>query len=367
MEKNVLAVIAGREITEEDLNIFIHRLPKEQQMYATNPQFREHCKEQLIAMNVLAQCGVDEKLEETEEFQKLIADVKKDILAQLVLKNTLDAVTVSDEEAKEFFENNKQRYAKPATVSAKHILTDSEEKCNDILEKITSGEKEFEEAAKEFSTCPSGAQGGDLGEFGRGHMVKEFEEAAFAAEVGHVVGPVQTQFGYHLIKVEQKNDAKEADFEEVKEQIKAEALKQKQDKAYSDKVNDDDTERTIETLIMDFHNQKCGNAAIDMELQYSIEDHFGWTKIKCPGQNYKSKMVYKNKTWYNEACFDNSKDTKSPRIDLMVLNEDGIGFVELKVDNANCENLGNHIRHMNYILSHKDTFIQDAERRIGRC
>ena len=117
-------------------------------------------------------------------------------------------------------------------------MTDSEEKCNDILEKITSGEKEFEEAAKEFSTCPSGAQGGDLGEFGRGNMVKEFEEAAFAAEVGHVVGPVQTQFGYHLIKVEQKNDAKEADFEEVKEQIKAEALKQKQDKAYSDKVNE---------------------------------------------------------------------------------------------------------------------------------
>ena len=77
-----------------------------------------------------------------------------------------------------------------------------------------------------------------LGEFGRGNMVKEFEEAAFAAEVGHVVGPVQTQFGYHLIKVEQKNDAKEADFEEVKEQIKAEALKQKQDKAYSDKVNE---------------------------------------------------------------------------------------------------------------------------------
>ena len=84
MEKNVLAVIAGREITEEDLNIFIHRLPKEQQMYASNPQFREHCNEQLIAMNVLAQCGVDEKLEETEEFKKLIEDVKKDILAQHV-------------------------------------------------------------------------------------------------------------------------------------------------------------------------------------------------------------------------------------------------------------------------------------------
>lgn len=238
MEKNVLAVVAGHEITEEELNTFIQRLPREQQMYATNPQFREHCKEQLIAMQVLAQCGIDEKLEETEEFQKIMEDAKKDILAQLVLKETLGAVTVSDEEAKEFFENNKQRYAKGATVSAKHILTDSEEKCNDILESITSGEKAFEEAAKEFSTCPSGAQGGDLGEFGKGQMVKEFEDAAFAAEVGHVVGPVQTQFGYHLIKVEKKNEAQEADFEEVKDQIKAEVLKQKQDQAYTAKVNE---------------------------------------------------------------------------------------------------------------------------------
>ena len=194
-------------------------------------------------------------VKEAKKFESectITKDGKTKKLTQLMMLMSLgvkqgDIVTVTaegaDEEAaaaalKEFFENNKQRYAKPATVSAKHILTDSEEKCNDILEKITSGEKEFEEAAKEFSTCPSGAQGGDLGEFGRGNMVKEFEEAAFAAEVGHVVGPVQTQFGYHLIKVEQKNDAKEADFEEVKEQIKAEALKQKQDKAYSDKVNE---------------------------------------------------------------------------------------------------------------------------------
>ena len=59
---------------------------------------------------------------------------------------------------------------------------------------------------KEFSTCPSKERGGDLGEFGKGQMVKEFEDAAFAAEIGQVVGPVQTQFGYHLIKVEKKNE-----------------------------------------------------------------------------------------------------------------------------------------------------------------
>lgn len=134
--------------------------------------------------------------------------------------------------------------------------------------------------------------------------------------------------------------------------------------AYSRKKDNSDTERTIETLIMDYRNQKCGNAAIDMELQYSIEEHFGWTKTKRTGCDYKSEMIYRKKTWYNEFYFDNPSDTKSSRIDLMVLNEEGIGFVELKVNNVNCENLGNHISHLNYILSHKGGFISDARRRV---
>ena len=120
------------------------------------------------------------------------------------MRETLKDVVVSEEEIEAYYEANKQHFTKGDTVSAKHILTDSEEKCNSILESITTGEKEFETAAKEFSTCPSGAKGGDLGEFGRGQMVKEFEDAAFAAEIGHVVGPVKTQFGYHLIKLKRK-------------------------------------------------------------------------------------------------------------------------------------------------------------------
>lgn len=238
MEEKVLVVVAGHEITETELEGYIHNLPREQQMYAANPQFREHCKEQLIALHSLAKNGEEQNLEETEDFKAIMENAKRDILAQLVLRQIMSAVTVSDEEAKAFFEENKERYVKGATVSAKHILTDSEEKCQGILDAINNGEKEFEEAAKESSTCPSGAQGGDLGEFGRGQMVKEFEDAAFAAEIGQVVGPVQTQFGYHLIKVEKKNEAQDADFEEVKDRIKGELLKEKQDKAYSEKIEE---------------------------------------------------------------------------------------------------------------------------------
>jgi len=88
-----------------------------------------------------------------------------------------------------------------ATASARHILVDSEAKCNELKEQINSGDITFEQAAKENSSCPSGAQGGDLGTFSQGQMVPEFDKVVFNDEVGVVHGPVKTQFGYHLLEV----------------------------------------------------------------------------------------------------------------------------------------------------------------------
>ncbi len=89
-------------------------------------------------------------------------------------------------------------------VSAKHILVTTENEAKDLKTKIDNNEITFEDAAKKYSSCPSGAQGGDLGYFPRGVMVKPFEEAAFSAETNKVTDPVQTQFGWHLIKVTDK-------------------------------------------------------------------------------------------------------------------------------------------------------------------
>ena len=86
-----------------------------------------------------------------------------------------------------------------STISAKHILVDHEYEAQDIFTKLEKGESTFEELAQKFSKCPSGKSGGDLGEFGKGQMVKPFEEAAFGLEVGKFSEPVRTQFGYHLI------------------------------------------------------------------------------------------------------------------------------------------------------------------------
>ena len=91
-----------------------------------------------------------------------------------------------------------------ALAKARHILVSSEEACNALIEEIKNG-LDFAEAAKANSMCPSKAQGGDLGQFGPGQMVPEFDKVVFSAEVGEVVGPVQTQFGYHIIEVTERS------------------------------------------------------------------------------------------------------------------------------------------------------------------
>ena len=238
MSKEVLATVAGREITQEEFDAFLASVPKEQQAYISNPKFREHCLDQLTSLHMFAQMGEDLNLDETEDFKKAYENAKRDILAQMAMRETLKDVTVTEEELKTFYDQNQQQFKKGETVNAKHILTDSEEKCHDILEEIVKGEKTFEDAAKEFSTCPSKERGGDLGEFGKGQMVKEFEDAAFSAEIGHVVGPVKTQFGYHLNKVEKKIEATVVSFEQIKENLRTNLLQQKQSTAYNQKVEE---------------------------------------------------------------------------------------------------------------------------------
>ena len=92
-----------------------------------------------------------------------------------------------------------------AKVRARHILVDTEEKCQSLKDEIAGG-ADFADLAKEHSSCPSGQQGGDLGEFGPGMMVKEFDEVVFTADLNSIVGPVQTQFGYHLLEVTSRTE-----------------------------------------------------------------------------------------------------------------------------------------------------------------
>ena len=92
-----------------------------------------------------------------------------------------------------------------ARAAARHILVDTREACEELKSKIEAG-ADFAQVAREHSKCPSGKNGGDLGEFGRGEMVPEFDEVVFTAEIGKVQGPVKTDFGYHLIEITSRTD-----------------------------------------------------------------------------------------------------------------------------------------------------------------
>ena len=96
--------------------------------------------------------------------------------------------------------NGENRMAK---ATARHILVDTQDKCQALKDEIAGG-GDFADLAKQHSSCPSGQQGGDLGEFGPGLLVKEFDEVVFNKEVGKVHGPVKTQFGYHLVEVTER-------------------------------------------------------------------------------------------------------------------------------------------------------------------
>lgn len=180
----------------------------------------------------------EEKLNESDEYKTSIKNAERDILSQLAMREVLEKVEVSDEDAEKYYNENQDKFKKSETVNAKHILMDEEDALQNVKGDIEAGNISFEDAAKKHSSCPSGQKGGDLGEFGRGQMVKEFEEAAFAAEIGKIVGPVKTQFGYHLIKVEKHSDADTAPFAEVKDSVKRMLMQQKQQDAYNAKVEE---------------------------------------------------------------------------------------------------------------------------------
>jgi peptidyl-prolyl cis-trans isomerase C len=90
-------------------------------------------------------------------------------------------------------------------ATARHILVNTEQECNDIKNQIENG-SDFAELAKQQSQCPSGQRGGDLGEFSPGQMVQEFDQVVFSADIGIVHGPVQTQFGFHLIEITSRSE-----------------------------------------------------------------------------------------------------------------------------------------------------------------
>ncbi|WP_027633484.1 peptidylprolyl isomerase [Clostridium hydrogeniformans] len=233
MENKILAIVNGVQILDKHLDEAIMRYPADRRQYLETPVGREQLLEQMISFELMYNYGKELGTDSSEEYLNQVEKAKKDLLTQIVIGNELSKVEISDDEAEKYYNDNKENFKEMEQVQAKHILVETEEEANEVAKKIAEG-LSFEEAAQSHSSCPSSQNGGDLGFFTRGRMVPEFEEAAFKLNLGEVSAPVQTQFGFHLIKVEDKKEERVKPLEEVKEVIKQNLLQEKQNQRYFD-------------------------------------------------------------------------------------------------------------------------------------
>ncbi|MCT4620142.1 MAG: peptidylprolyl isomerase [Marinisporobacter sp.] len=236
MSKEILATVNGTEITKADLDLVLKHAPQQQQMQLNTLAGKKYLLNEMITQQMLYLDAQEKGLDKDEEYLKELKAVQENLLKQYAVKKVIDGVKVDEAEIKEYYEKNPEQFVTAESVQAKHILVKDEEKGKDILKEIQEG-KSFDEAAKEYSECPSKEKGGDLGHFQKGQMVPEFEKVAFELEVGAMSELVKTQFGYHIIEVTDKKAASTMPFEQVKAQLEEHILRNKQNevfKSYAD-------------------------------------------------------------------------------------------------------------------------------------
>ncbi len=233
MDNIVLAIVDGREIKESDVQALLNNLGQNA-AYFNGPDGRKKLVDELVMHELMYSDAMEKGLEKEDEFISVMETMKKSMLQQYNMRKMFNNVAVTEEEINDFYEKNKATYKTDEMVKASHVLIDSEEKADEVLEDITDG-LSFEEAAEKYSSCPSKQNGGDLGQFGKGQMVKEFEDAVFSMEIGEISEPIKTQFGYHIIKLTDHIPARSSELKEVYQEVKDGCFAEKQEKIYLDK------------------------------------------------------------------------------------------------------------------------------------
>ncbi len=203
-------------VKQSEFESALKTLPAEYQSYAMGPGKKQFA-EDYLRMKMLAQMGYKAGLQNDPAVQQQLALMKDNLVANAQLGQIDKSVTLSDEDLQKIYDANKKDYEQvkarhiliafkgsPAAQPGKPELTEDQAKAKaeDIKKQLVAGAKFEDLAKKESDDTGSGANGGELGAFGHGQMVPEFETAAFAAKVGDVIGPVRTQYGYHVIKVD---------------------------------------------------------------------------------------------------------------------------------------------------------------------
>jgi peptidyl-prolyl cis-trans isomerase C len=215
-EDKVLAKVNGAEIRQSDLAMAEEELgPSLSQMDPATKD--ENVLAFLIDMKIVAKAAEDEKIADTDDFKKRMAFTKNRLLMDSLLASKGKAAT-TDDAMKKVYEDASKQISGEQEVHARHILVETEDEAKAVKAELDKG-ADFAELAKKKSKDPGASDGGDLGFFTKEQMVPEFSEVAFKLEPGKISDPVKSQFGWHIIKVEEKRNRKAPDFAQVKSQI----------------------------------------------------------------------------------------------------------------------------------------------------
>lgn len=234
-ENGLVAVVNGKEISKNDVVKFLNDIGPQMAMQFQSPEGIKRVIDELVNQELLYLDALEMNLEADEEFQRVLEQTKVNLLKDYAVNKIIRDVAASEKEVEDYFQANAASFNRPETVEASHILVDSEAKAHDILAELNEG-LAFEEAASKYSSCPSREAGGALGEFTKGQMVPEFEEAAFSMVEGQISEPVKTQFGYHIIKLTKKNPAAISNLEDIKAEVTNQVVRIKQQQQYLDKI-----------------------------------------------------------------------------------------------------------------------------------
>lgn len=269
---DILVKVNNHNITKSDANEYISMLSPgiTYDSLASHEQgiIKNRLIDKVLFVEVALKEGIDKSkefnnhiakiLEKRPEFSAQIEKIKEELIINLWLQTQMEGIIVSASEAKKFYEDNKDDFISKASMHARHILVDTKEAANKIIEKLNSSKKsdvknKFIEIAKSDSIGPSGVNGGDLGIFVKGQMVPEFSKAAWSLSKGELTKePVKTQFGYHVIYLEDKFEETTTLFENVKEKIVA-VLKNNH---FQNKITDIATELRANAKIIDISEEK---------------------------------------------------------------------------------------------------------------
>jgi peptidyl-prolyl cis-trans isomerase C len=212
----VLAKVNGSEIRQSDLTLAEEELgPSLAQMDPATK--KDNVLSFLIDMKIVAKAAEDKKIENNEDFKKRLAFTRNRLLMDNLLAVEGKSAT-TDDAMKKVYEDASKQITGEQEVHARHILVESEDEAKTVADELKKG-ADFAELAKKKSKDPGASDGGDLGFFTKDQMVPEFSTVAFALEPGKISDPVKSQFGWHIIKVEEKRNRKAPDFEQVKPQI----------------------------------------------------------------------------------------------------------------------------------------------------